>query len=134
MTLARRVALLLGSFLMIAAAPLDSYRWQDRILLVFAPDAASPELATQRAIGREQAAGFTERDLRTVEVVDDAVTGASDPADALRRRFGARDAFRVVLLDKDGNVKLDAAAPLPADRLFATIDAMPMRRSEAKRR
>jgi len=39
----------------------------------------------------------------------------------------------VVLIGKDGGEKLRSAQPITAERLFATIDAMPMRQSETGR-
>jgi hypothetical protein len=39
-----------------------------------------------------------------------------------------------VRIGKDGGDKLTSASPLDAARLFATIDAMPMRREEMRRR
>jgi hypothetical protein len=115
-----------------AALTIDAHRRHDRLLVVFAPDAASPALAAQRA--EVDGAAFAERDLRLVEVVGAAVTGAADPAATLRARFHvASGAFRAVLVGKDGGVKLDSATPLAAARLAATIDAMPMRRDEMRR-
>ena len=116
-----------------AALTIDAARWHDRLLIVFAPDPASPPLAAQRQA--VDAPAFADRDLRVVEVVGDAVTGAAEPAAALRRRFHiAAGSFRVLLVGKDGGVKLDSATPLAAARLAATIDAMPMRRDEMRRR
>ncbi len=66
------------------ALPVDAYRWRDRLLVVFAADAASPSLAAQRRAADPAAA--TDRDLRVIEVVGDRVMGASDPAAAIRAR------------------------------------------------
>jgi hypothetical protein len=60
-----------------------------------------------------------------------------EPADgaAARRNFGVRPGeFTVVLVGKDGGEKLREHAAIPFDRLRETIDAMPMRRDEMKRR
>ncbi len=115
-----------------ATMAVDAHRGRDRLLVVFAPGAASPALAAQRAAidGPELA----ERDLHVVEVVGDSVMGASDRATALRARCHvAANAFRAVLIGKDGGVKLSSAAPLTTARLTATIDAMPMRQAEMRR-
>ncbi len=118
-----------------AALPLAQHRWHDRLLIVFAPGEASPDLAEQRRDTAAATATYTERDLAVVEVVGDVVRGASDSAGALRRRFHVPgDAFRAVLVGKDGTVALTAAGPLPAARLAAVIDAMPMRQDEMRRR
>jgi hypothetical protein len=61
------------------------------------------------------------------------VLGAAEMAD-VRRRFGvAAGSFRVVLLGKDGGVKLRSSEPLAVDRLDSLIDGMPMRRLEMQR-
>jgi hypothetical protein len=40
----------------------------------------------------------------------------------------------VLLIGKDGGVKLRAEEPLPAAEFFALIDTMPMRRREMRER
>ena len=68
-----------------------------------------------------------ERDLVVLEAL--GAEGAS-----LRRRFALpADAFRAVLVGKDGEAKIVAAEPIPIRILFETIDAMPMRRDEMRR-
>ncbi len=129
----------MGPVLLLAAAvvamPVDRHRWNDRLLLVFAPDAASSDLAAQRRDAAAAAAAYAERDIVVVEVVGDAVRGAADPAADLRRRFHAPPGrFRAVLVGKDGHVALASPTPLTADRLAPVIDAMPMRRDELRRR
>jgi hypothetical protein len=51
-----------------------------------------------------------------------------------RLTIAALRAGAVVLIGKDGGDKLTSASPLDAARLFATIDATPMRREEKRRR
>ena len=117
---------------------LDQYLWKSRVLIAFAPDANDPALARQRRVLADAAAGAGERDLVLVEVAGDAARAipggdalAGVDAAALRRRFAApAGRFKAVLVGKDGGAKLVSAEPIPADRLFTTIDAMPMRRRE----
>jgi len=110
---------------------LDSHTWQDRLLLIFAPDAASHWLAEQRQIVETEQRQFADRNLVAIEVVGNQVTGASDQAADLRKRFHVlpRD-FRALLIGKDSDVKLTSNEPLSAQQLRQTIDAMPMRRDE----
>lgn len=104
------------------AAPLPDRRR----LLVFASGAASTALATQRRLLAGDAAALRERDLDVVEDVVDAGGGS-----ALRRRYAiAPGQFAVLLIGKDGGVKLRSDTPIAAARLTATIDTMPMRRDE----
>lgn len=52
-------------------------------------------------------------------------------ATELRAGFRVRaEEFCVVLVGKDGGVKLREAAPVEADRVFALVDSMPMRQRE----
>lgn len=110
--------------------PLAGYRWKSRVLVLAAGDAGDPRLAAQRQALASARTGASERDLVTVEAV-----GQGADAVALRRHLGLPgDAFRAVLVGKDGGAKLTAEEPIPPQRLFSTIDAMPMRQDEAKRR
>jgi hypothetical protein len=126
--------LMLSAALM-AAAPssLAAMRWEKRMLLVSAPDARDPGLIEQRRIIRGWKAGADERDLVLVEIVSDKVAGASDNAAALRHRYRIpATGFSVVLIGKDGGIKLRERQPVTAAAIEATIDAMPMRRGEAR--
>ncbi|WP_375466360.1 DUF4174 domain-containing protein [uncultured Methylobacterium sp.] len=108
------------------ADPLTPYRWKSRLLVLAAPDAGDRRLAAQRQALAASRTAMTERDL----VVLDAV-GTDERAVSLRRAVGlATDAFRAVLVGKDGGVKISSPEPIPAQRLASTIDAMPMRREE----
>ncbi|WP_375461381.1 DUF4174 domain-containing protein [uncultured Enterovirga sp.] len=112
-----------------AADGLDLLAWSSRALVVVAPSASDPRLAEQTRLYAAAARGARERDLVLVEGV-----GRDAAAEGLRRRFGvAPDAFVAILVGKDGGAKLRSAAPIPAERLFAEIDQMPMRQDEMRR-
>ncbi|KQO71702.1 DUF4174 domain-containing protein [Methylobacterium sp. Leaf89] len=123
-------AMLLGVTAAQAAEnPLARERWTSRVLVISAPEPGDPRVAVQRAELEQARAGVKERDL----VVREAV-GDSPGARNLRAVLGLpADGFRVVLVGKDGEAKRTATAPIPADALFETIDAMPMRREERRR-
>ena len=131
-------ALLIGSTAwgrMMAENPaaLAAMRGQERPLLLFAPP-GDDRAARQQAIATSHTKAFAERDIRLITIAGDTVAGAGDDASTLRRRYRvARDAFAMILIGKDGGEKLRSADPIPAERLFATIDAMPMRRDEMRR-
>ncbi|WP_438344999.1 DUF4174 domain-containing protein [Methylorubrum populi] len=110
--------------------PLAGYRWKSRVLVLAAGDAGDARLAAQRQALASARTGASERDLVTVEAV-----GKGAEAAALRRHLGLpNDAFRAVLVGKDGGAKITSEEPIPPQRLFSTIEAMPMRQDEAKRR
>jgi hypothetical protein len=66
---------------------------------------------------------LVERDI--VVLIDTDPSGQGP----LRTSFGA-EGFEVLLIGKDGGVKLRQQEPVGTDVLFAVIDAMPMRRQE----
>jgi hypothetical protein len=123
-----------------AVQSMSNYRWKKRPLVVFAENDGSPLLAEQRQIVSRNRSDLNKRDVVVVWVVGNTVSTELGPppnsnATSLRARFDVADGeFRAVLAGKDGGEKLSSAKPLAADRLFATIDAMPMRRDEMRRR
>lgn len=123
-----------------AAAPapalsLDQQRWRSRVVLVFAPSAEDARLRYQLSEFRRLTAGPDTRDLHLVVVAGMRVEGASDPAQALRDRFHiVLGGFRTFLIGKDGHAAVRSSGPIPAEELARTIDAMPMRQDEMKRR
>ncbi len=109
------------------------WRWQARLLLLFVPSADDPRLARQRELLEPMSAGATERDLVTIEVIGEHSSDARLPGATLRLALGVpRGQFAAILVGKDGQEKLRVAAPISAHALFATIDAMPMRRDEMR--
>ncbi len=114
---------------------LEALRWRKRVMVVFAPSPDDPRLREQRREATVLAAGPDDRDLHLVVVAGDRVEGATDAAAELRRRFHMEPAaFRVLLVGKDGGVKLSEAQVVPAPRFAELIDAMPMRRDEMRGR
>jgi hypothetical protein len=50
---------------------------------------------------------------------------------AIRKRFGVKvGTFQVLLIGKDGGVKLRSSGPVSMKDLFGLIDSMPMRQQE----
>ncbi len=100
---------------------------RSRMLLVLAPP-DDARLAEQEQLLASDPAGVTERNLVLV-----APDGSE--RDTLRRRYDvAPDAFAVLLIGKEGGVKLRGVRPFTLRTLFGAIDAMPMRRDEMRRR
>ncbi len=120
-----------GAFVLLVslATSNDATARSDRPLYVFAPSTSDARLARQQAINAAARGGFQDRDM-SVSIVA-GVTGAT----GLRSRFGVSPRqFRVILVGKDGGMKLSSASPVSAAELFRVIDAMPMRRLEMRNR
>ena len=116
---------------------LDAYRWQNRIILVFAPVAGDTMYAQQLAAFATREAELADRDLLIGRFpADEEGTFAGQPVTqsggvALRERYAvpAGD-FGLILIGKDGGVKLSANEPVSTVRIFELIDSMPMRQQE----
>jgi hypothetical protein len=125
-----------GSYALDAARLMPELTWERRVLLVFAPDQQDAELRQQDDILETVGDGLGERDMTVIRVfaddrvaVDGNIHGQS--ASSFYRRFDVdRDEFRVILVGKDGGIKLDRNVAVGSEELFALIDSMPMRRYE----
>lgn len=132
------LAVLVGSTLMGHA--MSKYIWKNRPLIVFAPSTSDTRLADQQRVVGASRSGFVERDMVVIYVIGDSVStmlgvppGMS--AATLRRRYGvSANAFRSLLVGKDGGVKRSSGRAISARSLFGLIDRMPMRRQEMRRR
>ncbi len=116
-------------------AALDALRWRKRVVVVFAPAPDDARLRYQVAELHRLTAGPDTRDLQLVTVAGMRVEGAADAAAALRMRFHVVEGgFRTFLIGKDGHAAVRSSAPIPAEEIARTVDAMPMRQDEVKRR
>ena len=114
---------------------LSTYKWKNRLLLVFAPSTSNEEYEKQLRLLEGLELDFEDRDLLLGKFLeqeegelDDATVFPKEAA-KLRDDFGAGK-FAVVLVGKDGGEKFRTKKPVPAEEIFRRIDAMPMRRRE----
>ncbi len=104
---------------------------QKRVLLVGAPKADQPELQQQKQLLATVGPQLKERDFLVLQLIYSQLT----PAD---RQYWAQQlkqpltGFAVVLIGKDGGVKLTTIQPVAPADLFSTVDKMPMRQQEIK--
>lgn len=113
--------------------------WQKRVLLLFAPDLHDADLRQQDEILQAADGGLAERDLVVIRAfADDRVRldgrRHSQSAASFYQKFAVDPAqFRVILVGKDGSVKLERDRVVADGDLFQLIDSMPMRRYEMSR-
>ena len=141
--MSRTMTLLNAAIAMLLATPpaeaMSGYRWKYRPVIVLAGAGGDAALAEQRRMFAGNRAGLAERDIVVVWVTGNNVHAEFGPgpgltAAQLRARFGAAETrFRVVLVGKDGGMKLTQSTPLSTATLFGAIDPMPMRRNEISR-
>ncbi|CZT34096.1 DUF4174 domain-containing protein [Rhizobium sp. 9140] len=134
------VALFVASGISVAsAAGLDAFGWKNRVLIVFA-NPGNPDAAEQRRLLVDDTKALADRDMVVLDVVSDTVKPIYGKADAVTAQELRNDAgvmegsrFTVILVGKDGGIKLRATEPVGPDQLFGLIDSMPMRANEASR-
>jgi transcriptional regulator with AAA-type ATPase domain len=109
---------------------LHRLRWSKRVVLVFAQQSDDPHLQQQMALLDKESSQLKERDVEMYQLVGD-----SAQMTRLRNQVGAAaDSFAVVLLGKDGSVKLHRKELVQPSEILQLIDSMPMRRDEMKER
>jgi hypothetical protein len=117
------LALMLTGLVTWAAAGPSSHRW---VVVVGAP--GDPRVMRQTATLNRDAAALRERDVIVEHITPDAAR-----RDRPELGLSPRAAFEVLLVGKDGGVKLRREAPVAVSEIAALIDAMPMRREEMRR-
>ena len=120
------------------AQELVSYRWENRIVLIITNNEKAEKYQNQLEL-LASASGLEERKLIIYRVMPNQFTlGLKDlswiTSSKLYEKYHSIDnGFEVILIGLDGTVKLRQTEILSTEKLFSTIDVMPMRRAELKR-
>ena len=109
------------------AEPLTEYLWKRRVVLSFSAAESTPERISLLKQIKQYQCEFDDRQMVHV----DLIAGSSDHQ-LLSRQFSVPNKnFNLVLLGKDGAVKLITSQPL-LENLLTLIDTMPMRQRELR--
>ena len=109
------------------AEPLTQYLWKRRVVLSFSAAESTPERISLLKQIEQYQCEFDDRQMVHI----DLIAGSSD-YQLLSRLFSVPDMdFNLVLLGKDGDVKLLTSQP-SLENLLTLIDAMPMRQRELR--
>lgn len=114
---------------------LSELTWKKRVVIVFG-DADDAKVKRQIETLIRQRLELEERDLVVIRVTNDEATAAfgrvAEPdAGALRNEADVKEgSFQVLLVGKDGGIKLRSETVVPHVELFDVIDRMPMRQAE----
>lgn len=104
---------------------LSEFRWKKRPVLVFADGAEDPAFIEQLELLRARSDDLLDRD---VVVLIDTDPAARSP---LRLKMRPRG-FMLVLVGKDGGIKLRKPFPWDVREITRSIDKMPMRQREIR--
>jgi hypothetical protein len=136
-------AILPGSGRNAIAEPLDlsQFQWKNRLLFLLAPNRNHPMFDSLHNSLSAQKAEVADRDLVIFEILESDPSSmnskylASEAALSLRKRYKVnQDEFAVLLVGKDGGIKLNRQNETRLEDIFALIDAMPMRREEMRQK
>jgi hypothetical protein len=116
---------------------LDSLRWKNRVLIIFSPTESDLSFQLQKQELASSSEGVLERDLMILEILEHGESRVGNQilsgksVQDIRKRLGVHTGpFQVLLIGKDGGVKLRSSEPVSMKDLFGLIDSMPMRRQE----
>jgi hypothetical protein len=116
---------------------LDDFRWENRIIIINQDQ--SKELSEQQIkLLLTDTPGLQERHLLIFEITLNGIKDILNQKDyetspnLLEKLDLKTDAFEILLIGKDGGVKLRSNSPLDNGKIYSTIDVMPMRRAEMK--
>ena len=116
------------------AQSLSSLKWKNRILLLMDPEGETDNRNKQLLALQKLDSALKERDLLIFCYDGSTLLSRNlEPSpyhlpEQLDRNFQG-----VILLGKDGGVKLKTAYPVEPQFLFSLIDGMPMRKAEIRR-
>ena len=112
---------------------LSDFRWKNRLILLFSPSKDDSSYKNQKNRFDSLENELADRDLIVFHVYPNAGCYQSSKinqssAQKLRKYYGIEPKQSTVLLiGKDGGVKLQEEMPIEAAQIFALIDKMPMR-------
>jgi hypothetical protein len=120
---------------------LSQFRWKNRLLFLFAPDNHHPLFEALHDSLSAQKPEVADRDIIVFKVLESGQSRMDmdllepQSADFLRKRFNvSRGQFTVILVGKDGGVKLNRQEKTELQDIFVLIDAMPMRQEEMRQK
>lgn len=107
------------------SSDLSEFVWKNRPVLVFADSENDPAFIEQIELLRDRENALRERDII---VLTDTDPGTLSP---VRKKLRPRG-FMLVLVGKDGGVKLRKPAPWTVREISRVVDKMPMRQREIR--
>jgi len=124
-----------------ASADLSKFLWKNRLLFIFAPDRTHPFFDYLHGSIKARPEEVVDRELIIFEIFESGLSRVdgtdldSQTAHALQSRFNIpRNKFAVILVGKDGGIKLNRQEQTHIEEIFSLIDTMPMRQEEMRRK
>ncbi len=119
---------------------LSAYKWENRIILVFPdlPDESTRKQQTEDLLANNK--DLEDRDLIIFHILNDHMATSLISGERftlkydLHKQFNIEHgSFRLLLIGKDGTVKLNSDSRIEPRQIFNLIDSMPMRQAEMRK-
>ena len=133
--------LIVGSGRVVMGSPLDlsQFKWKNRLLLLFAPGRNHPFFDNLHLTIMKRKGEVEDRDLVVFEIFESGPSNVnskeldSQTVRSLRKKFNVQKGeFVVILIGKDGGIKLNRREQTAIEDIFGLIDSMPMRQQEMR--
>ena len=120
---------------------LTKFQWKNRLLFLFAEDANDPSFKNIQSQIMAQKAEVGDRDLIVFEVPAQGPARMNNSpldrkeADSIRTHFAIPgNTFSLILVGKDGGIKLKCSDQVVLREILGLIDSMPMRQNEMRQK
>lgn len=119
---------------------LDDFQWKNRLLIIYADDQKSSDLEEQLTEITQKQEDYYERDLNVIILKNQNVEiwnsneNHNLQFNKIIKELNIEETqpYQNLLIGKDGGVKLRSNSPISNEKLFRTIDTMPMRQREMR--
>lgn len=120
---------------------LTQFQWKNRLLFLFAPDASNSLFNKLQSEIASQSHEIEDRDLVIFEILERGPSRMNtmpldrQTSNSIRDHFGVpQRLFTLILVGKDGGVKLKRNERVNLTDVFGLIDSMPMRQNEIQQK
>ncbi|MGI4022212.1 MAG: DUF4174 domain-containing protein [Janthinobacterium lividum] len=118
--------LIITTILIFSVLKLSAQQKNYREVWIFAADAGNASFINQKSVLTD-AAGLKERDIQVHEIA-----GLKGNEATFKKYKASAQKFTFILIGKDGGEKLRANETVSLEKLYRTVDDMPMRKGEMK--
>ncbi len=122
------------------AQDLSVHRWENRLLILLTEDTEDINYKKQLEELSNCREGITDRKLIVYQSTKDefrkgleTVGEWKNSPDIYKKYKGNKPGFQILLIGLDGGVKIDQSEMISCEKLFGTIDSMPMRKAEMRK-
>jgi len=130
--------LVIMSVMGLKAQDLSKHQWQDRLVLIIAEDENNEKFQLQIIQLQNQKPGLKERKVIIYQILPVRYNigfqkkSWENSAELYKKYKQKNNDFQVILIGLDGGKKLEQTKLLSTNKLFNTIDSMPMRQNEMR--